>query len=164
MVNAVRITSIINPESSTTTVSSREIHPTQFSYPANSNLDLLFKQLPPRISVNASSMDTTNQNNTVAMQSLLKAINDQFQSKNSVVRATGVNVSFIADIERFSDTETSINQRISVNLNLENFVIQKVSVRMYELMLLSIVTIVLIKSRKPRILRNIKKLYFFLYI
>jgi hypothetical protein len=62
-------------------------------------------------------------NNTVAMQNLLKAINEQFQGKNSIVRATGVNVSFITDIEQFSDTETSVDQRISVNLNLENFVI-----------------------------------------
>ncbi len=43
-------------------------------------------------------MDNQNKNNTVAMQNLLKAINEQFQSKNSIVRATGVNVSFIADI------------------------------------------------------------------
>lgn len=122
LVHAVTLTSIINPESTTASVNYQETHPTQFSYPANSNLALLFKQLPHRISINASSMDTNNQN-TIAMQNLLKAINDQFQSKNSVVRATGVNVSFIADIERFSDTETSVDQRISVNLNLENFVI-----------------------------------------
>ena len=61
------------------------------------------------------------------MQNILKAINEQFQSKNSVVRAAGVNVSFIADIENFSDTETSVDQRISVNLNLENFVIPNIN-------------------------------------
>jgi hypothetical protein len=126
VVHAVTLTSIINPESTTTTVNYQETHPTQFSYPANSHLALLFKQLPHRISINASSLDVNNQNknnNTVAMQNLLKAINEQFQGKNSIVRATGVNVSFIADIEQFSDTETSVDQRISVNLNLENFVI-----------------------------------------
>ena len=90
MVNAVTLTSIINPESTTTTVNYQETHPTQFSYPANSNLALLFKQLPPRISINASSMDhNDNQNNTVAMQNLLKAINEQFQSKNSIVTSNG---------------------------------------------------------------------------
>jgi hypothetical protein len=126
LVHAVTLTYIINPESTTTTVNYQETHPTQFSYPANSHLALLFKQLPHRISINASSLDVNNQNknnNTVAMQNLLKAINEQFQGKNSIVRATGVNVSFIADIEQFSDTETSVDQRISVNLNLENFVI-----------------------------------------
>ncbi len=57
------------------------------------------------------------------MQNLLKSINAQFQNANSVVRATGVNVSFIADIKQFSNTETSIDQRISMDISLENFVI-----------------------------------------
>ncbi|MER5175755.1 MAG: hypothetical protein ABJB76_11740 [Candidatus Nitrosocosmicus sp.] len=124
-VHAVTLTSLINPESPTTVVNYQETHPALFSYPVNSNLALLFKQLPQRVSINASSFDLGNQNknNTDAMQNLLKLINEQFQSKNSIVRATGVNISFIADIQRFSDTETSVDQRISVYLNLENFVI-----------------------------------------
>lgn len=124
-VHAVTLTSLINPESPTTVVNYQETHPALFSYPVNSNLDLLFKQLPQRVSINASSFDLGNQNknNTDAMQNLLKLINEQFQSKNSIVRATGVNISFIVDIQRFSDTETSVDQRISVYLNLENFVI-----------------------------------------
>jgi hypothetical protein len=34
LVHAVTLTSIINPESTTTTVNYQETHPTQFSYPA----------------------------------------------------------------------------------------------------------------------------------
>ena len=126
-VHAVTLTSLINPESTTTVVNYQETHPALFSYPVNSNLALLFKQLPQRVSINASSFDlgvgNQNKNNTDAMQNLLKLINEQFQSKNSIVRATGVNISFIADIQRFSDIETSVDQRISVYLTFENFVI-----------------------------------------
>ncbi len=118
------LTSIINPESATTIINYQESHPTVFNYPENSNLANLFKQIPHRISINASSFNLDNQNiNTVAMQNLLKSINAQFQHANSVVRATGVNVSFIADIRQFSNTETSIDQRISMDISLENFVI-----------------------------------------
>ena len=123
---AVTLTSIINPDSSTTTVNYQESHPTQFNYPPNSPLALLFKQIPQRISINASSsVDSAkqNKNNTFTMQKLLKLINEQFQSKNSIVRATAVNVSFIADIKQFSDTETSVNQRVSMDLSLQNLVI-----------------------------------------
>ncbi|MDQ6723892.1 MAG: hypothetical protein M3Z01_06480 [Thermoproteota archaeon] len=125
LVQAVTLTSLINPYSNTTKVNYQESHPTQFNYPANSNLALLFKQLPQRISINTSSFDSGNQikNNTYAMQNLLKLINDQFQSKNSIVRAVGVNVSFIADIQQFSNIDTSVDQRISVDLTLKNFVI-----------------------------------------
>ncbi len=123
LVYAVTLTSLINPDSTTTIVNYQESHPTQFNYLANSNLALLFKQLPQRVSINASSVDTSNQNknNTAAIQNLLKLINEQFQSNNSIVRTTGANVSFIADIRQFSDTETSIDQRISLDLSLQNF-------------------------------------------
>ena len=48
---------------------------------------------------------------------------NNFKRKNSIVRATAANVSFIVDIRQFSDTETSVDQRISMDLTLENFVI-----------------------------------------
>ena len=64
-----------------------------------------------------------NKNNTYAIQNLLNLVNEQFQKKNSIVRATAANVSFIVDIRQFSDTETSVDQRISMDLTLENFVI-----------------------------------------
>ena len=122
---AVTLTSLINPDSSTTTVNYQESHPMQFNYPANSHLLYFLNNLPQRISINASTMDSANQNknNTLAMQNLLKLINEQFQSKSSIVRATSANVSFIADIKQFSNTETSVDQRISLDLTLENFVI-----------------------------------------
>ena len=126
-VNAVTLTSIINPESSSTTINYQESHPTIFNYPENSNLANLFKQLPHRISINASSSNSdirnNNNDNEMAMQNLLKSINTQFQHANSITHATGVNVSFIADIRQFSNTQTSIDQRISMDINLENFVI-----------------------------------------
>ncbi len=125
LVHAVTLTSLINPDSTISSVNYQESHPIQFNYPVNSNLALLFKQLPQRISINASSIDSINQNknNTYAIQNLLNLVNEQFQKKNSIVRATAANVSFIADIRQFSDTETSVDQRISMDLTLENFVI-----------------------------------------
>ncbi len=123
LVYAVTLTSIINPESSTTIINYQESHPSVFNYPQNSNLANLFKQLPHRISINASSLNSDNRNNNMAMQNLLKSINEQFQHADSIVRATGVNVSFIADIRQFSNIETSIDQRISMDISLENFVI-----------------------------------------
>ncbi len=123
-VNAVTLTSIINPESSSTTIHYQESHPTVFNYPENSNLSNLFKQLPHRLSINASSSNSDIRNNdNVAMQNLLKSINTQFQHANSVTRATGVNVSFIADIRQFSNTETSIDQRITMDITLEDFIL-----------------------------------------
>ena len=124
-VHAVTLTSLINPDSTISSVNYQESHPIQFNYPLNSNLALLFKQLPQRISINASSIDSINENknNTYAIQNLLSLVNEQFQKKNSIVRATAANVSFIVDIRQFSDTETSVDQRISMDLTLENFVI-----------------------------------------
>jgi hypothetical protein len=123
--HAVTLTSLINPDSTISSVNYQESHPIQFNYPLNSNLALLFKQLPQRISINASSIDSINENknNTYAIQNLLNLVNEQFQNKNSIVRATAANVSFIVDIRQFSDTETSVDQRISMDLTLENFVI-----------------------------------------
>jgi hypothetical protein len=123
--HAVTLTSLINPDSTISSVNYQESHPIQFNYPLNSNLALLFKQLPQRISINASSIDSINENknNTYAIQNLLNLVNEQFQNKNSIVRATAANVSFIVDIRQFSDTETSVDQRISIDLTLENFVI-----------------------------------------
>ncbi len=123
--HAVTLTSLINPDSTISSVNYQESHPIQFNYPLNSNLALLFKQLLQRISINASSIDSINENknNTYAIQNLLSLVNEQFQKKNSIVRATAANVSFIVDIRQFSDTETSVDQRISMDLTLENFVI-----------------------------------------
>jgi hypothetical protein len=123
--HAVTLTSLINPDSTISSVNYQESHPIQFNYPLNSNLALLFKQLPQRISINASSIDSINENknNTYAIQNLLSLVNEQFQKKNSIVQATAANVSFIVDIRQFSDTETSVDQRISMDLTLENFVI-----------------------------------------
>ena len=83
MVHAVTLTSLINPDSTISSVNYQESHPIQFNYPLNSNLALLFKQLPQRISINASSIDSINENknNTYAIQNLLNLVNEQFQKK-----------------------------------------------------------------------------------
>ncbi|MGD9534522.1 MAG: hypothetical protein AB7V56_12235 [Candidatus Nitrosocosmicus sp.] len=128
-VYAVTMTADINPDSNRTIVNFNDLHASLFSYPSSSKLGELFKQLPPRISIAATSQlaqDASNQSqtNSKEMNTLLKSINNQFEKMNSLVRASEINLTFILDTRQISQTETSIAQRINIDLQLEGYVFQ----------------------------------------
>jgi hypothetical protein len=123
------MTADINPDSNQTIVNFNDLHASLFSYPSSSKLGELFKQLPPRISISTTSqsiLDTGNQNrnNTNEMNTLLNSINNQFEKMNSLVRTSAINLTFIMDTRQISQTQTSIAQRINIDLQLEGYVFQ----------------------------------------
>lgn len=127
---SVTMTSNLNPDSNQTLVNFNELHATIFNYPISSKLATLFKQLPPRITVSAttstsnnSEIKTSTQTNTKEMNNLLGIINAQFEKMNSQVKATEINLTSIVDIEQISGTQTSVAQRINMDIKLENYVI-----------------------------------------
>lgn len=128
-VYAVTMTADINPDSNQTIVNFNDLHASLFSYPSSSKLSELVKQLPPRISIATTSQpeqDVSNQSqtNTKEMNTLLNSINNQFEKMNSLVRASAINLTFIMDTRQISQTETSIAQRINIDLQLEGYVFQ----------------------------------------
>jgi len=128
-IHAVTMTADINPDSNQTIVNFNDLHASLFSYPPSSKLGELFKQLPQRISISTTSEsihDTNNQSQTNAkeMNILLNSINNQFEKMNSLVRASAINLTFIMDTRQNSQTQTSIAQRINIDLQLEGYVFQ----------------------------------------
>lgn len=127
---AVTMTADLNPDSNQTLVNFNELHASLFNYPQNSKLGMLFKQLPPRITIEANSASINNstapqtQTNTKEMNNLLSKINTQFAKMKSLVNATNIKFTFIMDTRQISDTQTSLAQRINIYLILENYVIQ----------------------------------------
>lgn len=128
-VYAVTMTADINPDSNQTVVNFNDLHASLFSYPFSSKLGELFKQLPPRISIETTSQSMQepsdqSQSNTQEMNLLLNSINNQFEKMNSLVRASAINLTFIMDTRQISQTQTSIAQRINIDLQLEGYVFE----------------------------------------
>lgn len=123
--SAVTLQAILNPDKNHTVLEYNELHTVLVNYPKDSKVAQLFSKAMPKISVNASTFVDSNKvkGNQEAMNRLLASVNREMAKKNTLVRAGSVNMTFIAEVKRYSDTSSIVAQRLYLDIGIDGYVI-----------------------------------------
>lgn len=122
-VSAVTLEAVLNPDVNHTVLGYNELHTVMINYPEGSKLSQLFNSATERISINASTSDSRIKSNQEAMKTLVENINRELANRNTLVRASAVNMTMITDVKRLSSTSSIVAQRLYLDIDIDGYII-----------------------------------------
>lgn len=121
--SAVTLETVLNPDANNAVLRYSELHTVVINYPEGSKLSQLFNSAIQRIPINASTSDSRIKANQNAMETLVANINKALASRNTLVRASGANMTIITDVKRLSSTSSIVAQRLNLDIDVDGYII-----------------------------------------